>query len=213
MDAYHSRPQETAFGRAMQEFGIFACILEHGVDIRTLSHLQRIYPTVQAVLQSWPSLWIQGLPLEIQLFATAILAFSDQRPMDAAQRAAFLSRYLDNSDCPIPKLTYPRVTFAHLEIVYYAIETLSLSFAKTCMDRIEFSECQMRKGMAHLTREQGFKISRYLDSWRYTGKEINQERDESRSEVEESEGERVRRMALNAERRRRTLARTPYPWK
>ena len=173
MDAYHSRPQETAFGRAMQEFGILACILEHGVDIRTLSYLQRIYPTVQAVLQSWPSLWIQGLPLEIQQFAIAILALSDQRPTDAAQRAAFLNRYLDNSNCPIPKLTYPRATFAHLEIVYHAIETLSLSFAKTCIDRIEFSECQMRKAMAHLTREQGFKISLHLDSWRYTGEEIN----------------------------------------
>ena len=143
------------------------------------------------MLRSWPSLWIQGVPLEIQQFATAILALSDQKPTDVAQRAAFLNRYLDNTDCLIPKLTYLRVIFAHLKIVYYTIEMLSLSFAKTCMDRIEFSECQMRKGMAHLTREQGLKISRYLDSWYYTGEEINQERDESRSEVEESKGERA----------------------
>ena len=145
-------------------------------------------------------------------FNTLPPLYSPFQTKDQRTRAAFLNRYLHNSDCPISKLTYPRVTFTHLEIVYHAIETLSFSFAKTCMHRIEFSECQMCKGMAHLTREQGFKVSRYLDSWRYTGEEINQEREESRSEVEESEGERVRRMALNAERRRRRLARTPYPY-
>lgn len=33
-------------------FWDFACILEHDVDIRTLSYLWRIFPTVQAMLQS-----------------------------------------------------------------------------------------------------------------------------------------------------------------
>lgn len=47
------------------------------------------------------------------------------------------------------------------------------------------------QGHAHLTGEQGFKISPYLDSWRCTGEEINHERNESKSEVEESEGERI----------------------
>ena len=203
MDACYSRPQETAFGRAMQDFGILPASWSMMLTFVLCHIYSEFFPQFKPCFRASHHCGSKAYHSN----------FNNVPPLCSPQRAAFLDRYLDNINCPIPKLTNPSVAFTHLEIVYHAIESLSLNFAKTCMDRIEFIECQMCKGIAHLTGEQGFKISPYLDSWHCTGEEINQERDESRSEVEESEGERIQRMALNAERRRRRLARTPHPWK